>query len=208
MTSEARSAGSNQVERSSWTPVDAETVSRSLQALIETAAEQGRDYKLIDAIFLTLTAFIAESGEDVLAPSDSASSTRRLRPRYRARIEAVIDSLSDDEVSDFLSIGTRQVRRLAQMNELYCFVVGKRRRYPAWQFDEHLGVLPGLRDVVQEIPKDWSPERVRSFLTTLKTGLKVHGESIAPRTWLIVGLDPVRISKLMQDEAETDEEAI
>ncbi|MGF9660212.1 hypothetical protein AAIH18_22535, partial [Pantoea agglomerans] len=110
MTSEARSADNNQVERSSWTPVDAETVSRSLQGLIETAAEQGRDYKLIDAIFLTLTAFIAESGEDILAPSDSASSTRRLRPRYRARIEAVIDSLSDDEVSDFLSIGTRQVR--------------------------------------------------------------------------------------------------
>lgn len=206
MTSEDRSDdSSHEAERSSWTPVDAETVSRSLQALIKTAAEQGRDYKLIDAIFLTLTAVIAESGEDVLASYDSTSSMRRLRPEYRARIEAVIDSLSDDEVADFLSIGTRQVRRRAQMNELYFFVVGKRRRYPAWQFDERLGTLPGLRGVVQEIPTDWGPERVRSFMTTLAPGLKVRGEPITPQTWLIVGLDPLRIAELIQDEAETDE---
>lgn len=205
MTSEARSQeSSHEAEQRAWTAVDAETVSRSLQALIETAAEQGRDYKLIDAILLTLTAFIAESGEDVLAPSDSASSTRRLRPEYRARIEAVVDSLSDDEVSSFLSIGTRQVRRRAQMNELYFFVVGKRRRYPAWQFDERLGVLPGLRDVVQKIPKDWGPERTQSFMTTLETGPRVHGEPTTPRTWLIVGLDPARIVELIQDEAETN----
>lgn len=206
MRSEARpEESSHEAEQRAWTPLDAETVSRSLQALIETAAEQGRDYKLIDAIILTLTAFIAESGEDVLAPSDSASSTRRLRPEYRARIEAVVDSLSDDEVSSFLSIGTRQVRRRAQMSELHFFVVGKRRRYPAWQFNERLGVLPGLRGVVQEIPKEWGPERTQSFMTTLETGLKIHGEPITPQTWLIVGLDPVRIAELIQDQAATDE---
>lgn len=188
-----------------WTPVDAETVSNSLQLLIETAAEQGRDWKLIDALLITLTAFIADRGADVLAPCDPKDPRRRLRPEYRARIDAVIDSLSDDEAACVLGIGTRQVRRRAHERALYYFAVGKRRRYPAWQFDERLGIVPGLREVAQAIPKDWPGEQAQRFMTTLEAALELRGEPITPRTWLIVGLDPMRIAQLVREKAKKDE---
>lgn len=189
-------------EQPQGTPVDAETLSRSLQLLIDTAAEQGRDWKLIDALLVTLTDCIEEGGEDVLEPPDSAHPGRRLRPGYRARIKVVVDSLSDDEAADLLGIGTRQLRRRAQDGGLYFFTVGKRRRYPAWQFDERCGVLPGIHALILAIPKDWRPEKAHSFMTTLEAGLDIHGEPIAPSTWLIIGLDPARIEELIRDAEE------
>lgn len=187
-----------------WTQVDADAVSESLNHLIETAAEQGRDGKLVSALLTTLTAFIAERGTDVLAPPDPEDPRRRLRPEFRERIDAVVDSLSDDETAAFLGIGTRQVRRRAHGGALYFFTVGKRRRYPAWQFDELLGVLPGLRDIVRAIPEDWTPERAQRFMAGLDAELKIAGKPIAPRTWLVVGLDPMEIVDLIQEDAERD----
>ena len=187
-----------------WTQVDADTVSKSLDHVIETAAEQGRDWKLVSALLTTMTAFIAERGADVLAPPDPEDPRRRLRPEFRERIDAVVDSLSDDETAAFLGIGTRQVRRRAHGGALYFFTVGKRRRYPAWQFDELLGVLPGLRDIVQAIPEDWTPERAQRFMAGLDAELKIADKPIAPRTWLVVGLDPTEIVDLIQEDAERD----
>lgn len=187
-----------------WTQVDADTVSKSLNHLIETAAEQGRDGKLVSALLTTMTAFIAERGADILAPPDPEDSRRRLRPEFRARIDAVVDSLSDDETAAFLDIGTRQVRRRAHEGALYFFTVGKRRRYPAWQFDELLGVLPGLRDILRAIPEDWTPERLQQFMAGFDAGLTIAGKPIAPRTWLVVGLDPMEIVDLIREDTERD----
>lgn len=183
-----------------WTPVDAETVLNSVHRLIETAAKQGRDGKLVSALLTTMTAFIADGGADVLAPPDAEGSRRRLRPAYRARIEAVVDSLSDDEAAAFLGIGTRQVRRRAHQGALYFFTVGWRRRYPAWQFHERLGVLPGLKKVLGAIPEEWTPERAQYFMTSFETGLKIADEPIEPRTWLILGLGPSEVADLIRED--------
>lgn len=191
-------------ESEPWTQVDADTVSESLNLLIETAAEQGRDGKLVSALLTTMTAFIADRGADVLAPPDSEDSGRRLRPEFRARIDAVVDSLSDDETAAFLGIGTRQVRRRAHDGGLYFFTVGKRRRYPAWQFDELLGVLPGLRDILRVIPDNWAPERTGRFMSGLETELRIADKPISPRTWLVVGLDPMEIVNLVPEGTEPD----
>lgn len=94
--------------RESPAPHDAESVSKSLQLLDDAATEQGRDWKLIDALLVTLAAFPAGSRVDVLAPHDPRDPTRRLRPEFRARMDAVADSLSDDEAALFLGVGTRQ----------------------------------------------------------------------------------------------------
>lgn len=188
-----------------WTQVDADTVSKSLDHLVETAAEQGRDWKLVSALLTTMTAFIAERGADVLAPSDPEDPSRRLRPEFRARIEAVVDSLSDDETAAFLEIGTRQVRRRAHEGALYFFTVGKRRRYPAWQFDELFGVLPGLRDILRAVPEDWTPERLQRFMAGFDAALTIAGKPIEPRTWLVVGLDPMEIVNLIRGDTERSE---
>ena len=64
--------------------IDAETVSKLLQLLVDTAAEQGRDWKLLDALLITMTAFISERGADVLTPLNSEDPRPRLRPEFRA----------------------------------------------------------------------------------------------------------------------------
>ncbi|MGW9269049.1 helix-turn-helix domain-containing protein [Microbacterium sp. NPDC055599] len=193
------------MESEPWSQVDVDTVSESINTLIETAAAQRRDAKLISALLTTLTTFITERGADVLAPADLEDMTRQLRPAYRARIEAVVDSLSDDETAAFLGIGTRQVRRRAHDGDLYFFTIGTRRRYPAWQFDEELGVLPGLREVVRTMPREWTPERAHDFMTGLETELKIADKPIAPRIWLIVGMDPEEIINLVREDASPDE---
>ncbi|MEV7608526.1 helix-turn-helix domain-containing protein [Microbacterium sp. NPDC089320] len=200
MTSADEHAAS--AESEPWTQADADTVSESLNLLIETAAEQGRDAKLVSALLTTMTAFIADRGADVLAPPDPDHPERRLRPEFRARIDAVVDSLSDDETAAFLGIGVRQVRRRAHEGALYFFTVGKRRRYPAWQFDELLGVLPGLRDILRAIPEDWTPERAQLFMSGVGAELRIADEPIAPRTWLVVGLDPMEIVNLIREGTE------
>lgn len=188
-----------QSERGS--PVDVEIALHALQQLLEAAEENGRDWKLIDALLITLTS-ILEEGPDVLAPSGPKEPRRRLRPEYKAQVQVVVDSLSDDETAHFLGVGPRQVRRRAHEGALYYFRVGKRRRYPAWQFDERLGVLPGLPRLIRTIPGEWSPERAHRFMTGLETDLKIAGEPIAPRTWLMAGLDPSDIIDLLRTEGE------
>lgn len=191
-------------ESEPWTQVDADTVSKSLQLFLDTAAEQGRDWKLVSALLITMTAFIGERGADVLAPPGSENSRRRLRPEFRARIEAVVDSLSDDEAADFLGVGTRQLRRRAQHGGLCFFPVGNRRRYPAWQFDERLGLLPHLNDVIAAVPSTWTPQMTNAFMTTLEAGLKIQGENLTPRTWLAIGLDPVAVVEMIRNDDEND----
>lgn len=176
----------------------------SLQRLFDVAAEQGRDWKLIDALLVTMTEMVSERGEDVLTPITADRPERRLRPEFRARIEAVVDSLSDDEAADFLGVGTRQLRRRAQDGGLYFFPVGKRRRYPAWQFDQRLGLLPNLSHVIAAIPTTWPPQMTNAFMTTLEAGLKVQGKCITPRTWLAIGLDPVAVVETIRNDDEND----
>lgn len=202
MTSAGESEGNESDTKSErGSPVDVEIASRALQQLMEMAEENGRDWKLIDALLITLTSFL-EEGPDVLAPPGPEDPRRRLRPEYRARVEVVVESLSDDETAHFLGIGPRQVRRRAHEGALYYFTVGKRRRYPAWQFDERLGVLPWLPGLIRNIPGEWSPERTHRFMTGLETDLKIAGGPIAPRTWLMAGLDPSDIIDLFRTDGE------
>lgn len=195
----------------------ASSFSNSIQRLIDEAVEQGRDGKLIVALFVTLTEFIAERGADVVslesgilspgepddegqeeASDEEPSSRLRLRPEYRAHIEALIDSFSDDETAWFLGIGVRQVRRRAQSGDLHFFTVGKRRRYPTWQLDSRYGTAPGIRDVAHAVPTSWSPARTQRFLTTLESGLELHGKPITPVAWLRAGGDASRIIRLIE----------
>jgi hypothetical protein len=180
--------------RAAW-----EILEASFQRLFHAAAQQGRDWKFISALFSTITEIIRLQGNDALVPSDEAQEGRRLRPELRARIEAVIDSFSDDEAADFLGIGTRQVRRRAQEGSLYFFSVSKKRRYATWQFDEAAGVLPGLSAVVAAIPASWTPEATNAFMTTTAPGLAVQRTPTSPRTWLAGGLDPAGVTTLIRD---------
>ncbi len=183
--------------------VSPEEIAASLSHLFEVAAEQGRDWKLIDALLITITEFISEKGRDVLTPIDSSHPEQRLRPEFKARIKAIVDSFSDDEAAAFLGIGTRQVRRRARNRSLFFFTVGNRRRYPAWQFDERVGIVPGVRDVVLAIPDGWRPEQNHAFMTSVALELDLRGERITPHIWLVEGCDPARIVDLIRDREQS-----
>lgn len=194
------------------TQEDIETTLTAFKGLVQTAADTGRDWKLVDALLRTMIEMVLEAGDDVLSPPQtrphesnprqdvitgetepSTPQVRRLRPVYRLRIQAVVDSWSDDEAADFLMVGTRQVQRRAQRGDLYYFHVNRKRRYPVWQFDRRFGVLPGIREVGPMLPSTWRPERVYDFMTSRAAALN----QLTPAQWLLATRDPSCIVELI-----------
>lgn len=202
--SSARGRGGDSVSQE-----DLDSVLSAFSRLVQAAADTGRDWKLVEALLQTIVELVLESRGDVFDASEAqeesaprtkssvdSSSTEeadkrrlRLRPAYRLRLEAIIDSWSDDETADYLLIGLRQVQRRAREGELYYFLVNRKRRYPVWQFDRFCGVLGGVAEVAREIPESWSHERVYEFMTTRSTVLKL----VTPAQWLLMKQDPESI---------------
>ncbi len=205
-TVDAPTTRDNPVEDSSKTPTEVESTKAALERLIGTAAAHGRDWKLVKSLVLTIAGFISEKGADVLFEASPAHPAGRMRPEYRAQVEAIIDSFSDDETAYFLDVGLRQVRRLAQNKQLHFFKIGRFRRYPTWQFDERTGLLPGLHDVVAAIPPAWEPQRTYVFMATHEAGLTIHGEPISPHTWLAIGLDAAPVVNLIEESEASEGE--
>lgn len=191
---------------------ETESVLESFKCLVQVASEAGRDWKLIDALLHTMVELVLETSGDALNPpgmpaaepsvsSESASAQpvapdpprRRLRAEYRLRLDAVIDSWSDDETAEFLTIGLRQVRRRAQQGSLYYFLVNGKRRYPVWQFDSVYGVVRGIEVLGPAFPESWRPDRVYEFMTDLSPELG----SLSPTQWLLANRDPRRLAALL-----------
>lgn len=181
----------------------------AFRRLAQTAADTGRDWKLVDALLQTTIELVLETEGDLFITNDpqvsemaisgdaepshaeaGAEPRLRLRPEYRLRLEAVIDSWSDDETAGFLMISPRQVQRRAKQGTLYYFLVNRKRRYPLWQFDRFCGVLEGISQLGQAFPDSWPAERVYAFMTTQSPALK----SVTPAQWLLMKRDPGQIT--------------
>jgi excisionase family DNA binding protein len=201
-------------------------VAKALEGLIRAAQLRGRDMKLVIALLRTMAEFVADgndvvSGSNALAvaakdldrddpqPSSIVDPNRSLTisPALKALLSAVIDSLSDDEAARYLSIGVRQVRRRALDGSLYFFRVGRKRRYPRWQFADDRYVLPGLPAVARALPRDWSPERAQAFMENQDPRLRLRGTSRSPVEWLRSGGDASRIAELIADVRVADDTA-
>lgn len=190
----------------------------AFRRLVQAAADTGRDWKLVDALLRTMIELVLQTQGDLFLPAETpapetSATTKaavppvetppdprlRLRPEYRLRLEAVIDSWSDDETADFLMIGARQVRRRAQQGTLYYFVVNRKRRYPAWQFDRFCSVLDGVAQVGRALPGSWSAARVYTFMTTQTPALKL----VTPVQWMLLKRDPSSIVAAIANSYET-----
>jgi hypothetical protein len=66
-------------------------------------------------------------------------------------------------------------------------------RLPAWQFTRS-GVLPGLEAVLGAIPDDQPPLVVAAFMTTPQRELRLDGEPVTPRQWLLASGDPEAVA--------------
>jgi hypothetical protein len=172
--------------------------------------------KLVSALLRIMADFLTERGADATitvrtdtnVPTPGSREEKRnaagevhpqasISPILRSRLHAVIDSLSDDETARALRIGTRQVRRRALAGGLYFFEVGRKRRYPCWQFIGDYGVLPGLQVITPLLPQDWTPETVDAFMTTEHPRLVVRGVPSSPGEWLAHSGDPSIVSRLL-----------
>lgn len=194
---------------------DLQRVIAAFERLVHVVIDTNRDAKLLDALLHTMVELVQERGADVLVPdtrtpNDTTASPKpaagslvrgrvRLRPEYRLRVEAIIDSWSDDETVQFLQVGARQVRRRAQQGTLYFFVVDRKRRFPIWQFENYHRVLPGAALVGRGLPPEWPPERVFVFMTALNRDL----DSRAPIQWLLLNRPPETIIAISEKFADT-----
>jgi len=186
-------------------------VKESLAHLLVEARSQGRDDALIVSILVEsanlmkqrrprgsgLTheraRYLVESGTytaEELKAAESAISFGALDSMVRqTRIATVTDSFSAAEVATMINIDASRVRHRQAKKLLYAFLVGKKRRYPTWQFimaSSGFQPLPHLGAVVEAIPSDMHPASVRGFMTSPKESLRAGGaaarNAAAPNT--------------------------
>ncbi|WP_138946764.1 hypothetical protein [Plantibacter sp. M259] len=190
-----------------------ETILEAFRRLVEAAAAQGRDAKLILAVLHACIELWDEAGDGVFESAEvgegQANRTRSHESRAEParpslglaateRIGAIVDSWSDDETAGFLGVGLRQVRRRAQEGTLFYFTIAKKRRYPIWQFSPQRGTLAGIWESFSSVPDSWMPEQIQRFMTSADAGLRLHGVPIAPIEWLALGLGPEDVVDLLR----------
>ncbi|CAH0123714.1 hypothetical protein SRABI98_00029 [Microbacterium sp. Bi98] len=183
--------------------------------LVEAAVATHRDWKLVAALLEVTVELLSKHPVDLFQPTEqpqdalprrdgsrdsegaSASQKQRLNQPYRDRIEAVIDSWSDDETAWHLRVGLRQIRRRAQRGELYYFEIARKRRFPIWQFNDPCGVLPRPSDIARSAPRGWRPEHLYRFMTAPHPDLEFDDRLLSPSQWLRLGLPSERITFLI-----------
>lgn len=141
-------------------------------------------------------AFVIESGtftaEKFAEVSARVARGDLAEAERKTRLGAVTASLSAAEVAMRLGVDASRVRHRQAKGGLYSFVVGGKRRYPAWQLtsDPARPVLPGLAALVKGLPEDMHPASIQGFMTTPQEDLLVNGERMTPVEWLLHGGDP------------------
>lgn len=121
--------------------------------------------------------------------SDAAlreSDAELAQSRAEAYQQSVAASWDVDRVASFLNLEPDSVRRAASEGALYSFAseVGDNLWFPTWQFTAS-GLLPGLREIIQVLPRSYYPSTVRDLMTEPDTGEMLDG--LSPVQWLTDG---------------------
>jgi hypothetical protein len=140
--------------------------------------------------------FLIESGdftEEEFRETEARVERGELAEEERkTRLEVVTSSLGTAEVAERLGIDTSRVRHRQAKGGLYSFLVGNKRRYPAWQFtgDAKQPLLSGLATLVKGLPEGMHPASVQGFMTTPQESLTINDERVTPAEWLQRGGAP------------------
>lgn len=103
------------------------------------------------------------------------------RNRAASYQQSVAESWDVDRVAVFLNLERNAVRRAATGGALYSFASGSGDSlwFPTWQFTAS-GLLPGLPEIVQALPRSYHPISVHDLMTEPNEALQ--GRS--PVQWL------------------------
>lgn len=103
-------------------------------------------------------------------------------------------ALSTSEVAALLARDPANVRRSRLRGDLYAWDSRGELRFPTWQF-EGGSAAPGLRPVLDAVPRHTHPLVLERFMTTIREELDGH----TPVTWLHTGGAPERVAVLVRD---------
>lgn len=122
----------------------------------------------------------AELSDEALRESDAELASSRAA----AHEQAVADSWDLGSVSAFLNLEPTSVRHAAAEGSLYSFAsdAADNPWFPTWQFMES-GLLPGLQEIVRELPRRYHPVSVHNLMTEPDEAL----DGLSPVQWLTDG---------------------
>lgn len=111
-----------------------------------------------------------------------------------ARAQFLDSTLSARDTAALLGLDQSTVRHYSSSGALHSFVHKGRLRFPRWQFAGS-EVLPGLSEVLPDLPEGIHPQMVEGFFASENADLVVGTRRCTPAQWLAEGRDPLPVAR-------------
>lgn len=123
------------------------------------------------------------------ARGTGGSALAQTAAEYAALMET---SLAAGETAQRLGVDPSRIRQLLAARKLYGLQVKGSWRVPLFQFDSGGRLLPGLEEVVPNLPRNLHPVAVYRWFTSPNPDLVPEGreQGLSPRDWLLAGYSP------------------
>lgn len=169
---------------------------RDIITILADAAEPSAPTTLHEQDFLTEYAGLTE--EDLTPQALSAVDVEIAANRAVAARDVQAASLTTQQVADMLGMAPANVRRSVTEGTLYSVKTspGSHHWFPLWQFP-HRRALPGLREAVSALPRNYHPVEVETFMTEESEALR----GMSPVAWLAGGGDVSDVVALADERA-------
>ncbi len=100
---------------------------------------------------------------------------------------ALLDtSLTTSQAAKYLKVDPSRIRQRVRAGSLYGVEYDGEKRLPRFQF-ERRHILPGLAEVLAELPANLSPIDVAEWFLSPNPDLEVEEQPVSPREWLLSG---------------------
>lgn len=106
-------------------------------------------------------------------------------------------------VASLLRIDESRVRHRRGAGDLIAYRMGRDLKYPLWQLvagPDGFVPLPGLRRLASALPPNMHPAEIAGRMSTPQAELRINGQSVSPRDWLIAGGEPDALREVFEDE--------
>jgi hypothetical protein len=105
-------------------------------------------------------------------------------------------SLTVEQAAKLLGVDPSRVRQRLAARTLYGIKTHRGWRLPTFQFEDSVGTLPGLEEVLPALDPDLHPISVYRWLVTPSPDLEIDGEAVSPTVWLRAGGTPRQAAEI------------
>jgi hypothetical protein len=121
--------------------------------------------------------------------ADDGAIAKMAARSVAAVTELIGSAVTTTELSRRLGVDASRVRHWASERSIYAIRVGRRNRYPIWQFGPDGRPLTGLKAVLAALPKGLHPLAVQGFMTTPQPDYEIDDRDVSAAEWLASGGD-------------------